>query len=59
MSRKQWCDSTKRWVPRSRGRRGNSRRLGTSMGKATVARMARAPEKSVRQQSRRLCREEE
>jgi hypothetical protein len=57
MARKHWCDSAKRWVPRRRGRRGSSRRLGTSMGKATIARMTRASEKSVRQTSRRLCRE--
>ena len=57
--RLQWCDGSKVLVPRSRGRRGHSKRLGTSCSKSSQHSDCRGIERRVRQEGKRICREGE
>ena len=56
--RLQWCDGSKVLVPKSRGRDGHTKRLGTCRSKSSQYADCRAIERKVRQEGKRICREE-
>jgi len=55
MPNAEWNDGSKRFVPRSRGRRGHTYTFGCNLSRGRMASLCRAAERRVRQASRKLC----